>query len=338
MSIFGTPNAAGLKDDEQNLGLLDQRLALEWIRDNIANFGGDPNRITLWGHSAGAVSVDSYNFAYPEDSIVSALILSSGTSSSYIPYVPGHSNFTVVARNFNCDHLDPIAELSCLRKVSFREIIAFLKTRFDNGAVPSLIFTPMIDNRTIFANHTTRALAGNFTRKPAIIGTTVNEYSVFLPYNRTYGPNQTIADELTLGVFLCPAVQTTHDRFYGGNATTFRYLYGGNFSNIAPQWWQGAYHQSDMPLVFGSHSIARTISTPFEFAVSEKMQDYWLAFAEDPVRGLPNLGWHSFNGSADDQSVLLGWEGEVVQSITDRELEAPCNGRIPNGKPKPPRA
>lgn len=307
---------------------------MEWIRDNIANFGGDPERITLWGESAGSVSVDSYSFTYPHDPILSGMILSSGTAQSVVAFAS--PNFTIVAKNFRCDDTNATAELDCMRNVPSRDIVSFLKYRLDNGTKPAIAFTPVVDNRTSWANFTTRALAGKFIKKPAIIGTTVNEWAPFLPYNRTYGPNQTVADNGTLAVFLCPSVLTTHERYAGGNATTFRYLYGGNFSNISPRWWEAAYHSSDLPMVFGTHSIARGNSTPFEYAVSEQMQDYWLAFAQDPVHGLPALGWEGYAGTENGSSKLLGWENEVVQPISDRELESGCTGGVPNGKPNPP--
>ena len=64
MNIMGFPNAAGVA--QQNLGLLDQRKSLEWVRDNIRYFGGDPSRIMIWGQSAGAASVDYHNYAFYE--------------------------------------------------------------------------------------------------------------------------------------------------------------------------------------------------------------------------------------------------------------------------------
>jgi hypothetical protein len=65
----------------RNPGLLGQRLAVEWIRDNIAAFGGDPNRIVLYGDDAGATSVDLYTFAWTKDPIASGFIAQSGTEA-----------------------------------------------------------------------------------------------------------------------------------------------------------------------------------------------------------------------------------------------------------------
>ncbi|CAI7602712.1 unnamed protein product [Penicillium pancosmium] len=63
LNVFGFPNAPGLEPSKRNLGLQDQRLAIEWIYDNIAQFGGDPERIILFGQSVGAASADIYSYA-----------------------------------------------------------------------------------------------------------------------------------------------------------------------------------------------------------------------------------------------------------------------------------
>lgn len=166
LNIFGFPNAAGQNQNEYNLGLLDQRLAVEWVRSNIASFGGDPTRITLWGQSAGAGSVDYYNFAYPDDPIVTGLIMDSGTAlhPTLLAYDPIHTNFTFVAGQLGCGGLDADVELECMRKVSFSVIEEFLESYSNNGTSPSLNFSPVPDDVTAFSNYTSLALAGNYSK------------------------------------------------------------------------------------------------------------------------------------------------------------------------------
>ncbi len=72
LNIFGQPNAPQLTNStsSQNFGLLDIDAAVKWVYANIANFGGDPHRIILFGQSAGSAAVDAYTFAHPDDTIV----------------------------------------------------------------------------------------------------------------------------------------------------------------------------------------------------------------------------------------------------------------------------
>ncbi|KAI7224348.1 hypothetical protein KC330_g9270, partial [Hortaea werneckii] len=80
LNIFGFP---GAPDNVDNLGFRDQRFAGEWVRDNIAAFGGDASKITIFGQSSGGVAVDYWAFAYTEDPIVSGLISHSGNALSF---------------------------------------------------------------------------------------------------------------------------------------------------------------------------------------------------------------------------------------------------------------
>lgn len=76
-------------------------------------------------------------------------------------------------------------------------------------------------------------------------------------------------------------------------------MYAGNFSNISPRFWLGAYHGSEQPLLFGTHGNYRGASTAYEIAVSEAMQDAYRAFINDPRSGLENQDWPAFTEASD---------------------------------------
>lgn len=342
VNIFGFPNAAGL--DEQNLGLLDQRAALEWVRDNIEAFGGDreflrpsadwkaradgctASRITLWGQSAGAVSTDYQNFAFYEDPIVTGFFGQSGTA--LLPIASEdyeHTNFTFVAGQVGCDHPgDAAAELDCMRKVPWDVIEDFVGGYGDNGTQPALSFTPIADERVVFADYASRYEANQVSQRPAIFSIAKNEGVSLVEYARS-GVNQTAADQLTLSSFLCPAAETAQLRTQAG-LTTYRYLYSGNFSNVSPLPWMGAYHASDLPMLFATHqdyANGEGPSTDFEFAVSERMEDMLLAFMIYPESGPQNYGWAPYTSG---QILEFGAGGKVMQNVSVESVDGVCSG------------
>jgi carboxylesterase type B len=324
VNIFGSPNAPGLED--QNLGLLDQRAAVEWAKDNIASFGGDPDRMIIWGQSAGSISVDYYSFNYPEDPIASGMSLDSGTVFSDITSKDkAQTNFTFVAENVGCGGLknDSSSLLSCMRGVDGVKINDFIAGYTKSAQKPAISFGPVVDEKTVFSNYTERMLQGKQAKIPAIIGTNTEDGVPFAPYKPT-GPDPALAEAALLSTFFCPATESSRLRQETGRAT-YRYEYAGNWTNLSPEPWMGAFHSAELPMLFGTHPNFRGESTEAEYATSHVMQDSWVAFAKGGPQGLEGTGWEKY--AVEEANVReFGAGGVPVQDVGLAAMVAKCDG------------
>ncbi len=79
---LGTPGFASVAGAPENRGLLDQIAALRWVRENISAFGGDPDNITVFGESAGAMSVASLLSSPRADGLFGRAIMESGNGNA----------------------------------------------------------------------------------------------------------------------------------------------------------------------------------------------------------------------------------------------------------------
>jgi cholinesterase len=165
LNIFGYP---GFPGGSQNLGLRDQRLAVEWIRDNAKAFGGDPNKITLMGQSSGGLAVDFWNFAYKKDPIVSGIISHSGNAYSFPlnSLALAEKNWYNASAQVGCGSAGD--NLECMRQVNWTLIsAAAAKVPPPPGTSQARSQPPFqatIDEINVFSDYYERNEAGNHAK------------------------------------------------------------------------------------------------------------------------------------------------------------------------------
>lgn len=299
---------------------------MEWVRDNIANFGGDPSRITLFGQSAGAASVDYYSYAYASDPIVVGLIAESGTTGiSGLPYSESSSatNWYTVTSTVGCGNAttDSTALMACMRALPFDTILSAVPTTGLSSIFSA--FGPTVDNITVFANYSEQTPASI----PMLLGSNDYEAGIWkteLALDEITYPED-LWDEMNLAGFNCLIGTRANLSLAAGNPT-WRYRFHGIFPNTNISSEGGAYHGSELTLIFGTE-FETPASTAEEIQVADYVQGAWLAFAKDPVNGLGSYegGWPQYD-PAEETLIRLAYENSVGTNLALPELyDAQCS-------------
>lgn len=333
-----------------NYGLMDQTLALQWVRDNIAKFGGDPDKVVIMGQSAGAGSVAAQVLAPAARGLFRAAVMSSGCN------LRGAKPTLADAEKIGLAFQEKLGakSLSEMRAMAADRILAMQSESQLGLSVSGVrINGPIIDGRFLPQQAADAVAAGNFAKVPMVAS--FNEDDMAFGFEAITGA-KTVAD-----------YQAGAQKLFGADAAAFLKLYpaktdadvrsaarrAAQDANLAasaracavdtaaqgvPVYIDeyarrhpyipgvkladqdtatvGAYHTADIPYWFGTQDAYNSIRptrnwTEWDRTLSKQMMEALMALANTGSPDTPTMPWKPWSAKND----TLLWFGDKVETV-----------------------
>jgi para-nitrobenzyl esterase len=322
--------------------LLDQIFALKWVQRNIANFGGDPNSVTIFGESAGGINVACLISSPAAAGLFHRAIVQSGGFFITKPLRDENAEIESAEEfgqrfeaEINCLSAgDPIA---CMRRKTIREVMDTLRPPppIANGCrnPPCPEYGPNLDGYVLPGNPLQVMLDGRHNNVPTMIGTNKDEGTIFTvllplftasqyesvvrefapqiadqvlaryPVSDYGGPRNAFNALYTDLLFICPArLGTRALAMHQPNVYVYHFTH-----ELDPRLYNylGAFHALELNFVFNTFSLPGHTPTNRELQLADNMLRYWTNFAKtgDPNgQQLPRWPVYTLDG---DRHVVL---------------------------------
>jgi len=350
LGFLAHPALAGANGQSGDYGLMDQQAALRWVQRNIANFGGDPRNVTIFGESAGGLSVLSQVASPQARGLFQKAIAESGSYNlTQASLASAETAGEAFATKAGCAS----QTAACLRSLPVSTILA------DQDASG---YTPNINSEVLPTSIGTAFATGNFNRVPIINGTNHDEWRLFVALSELEGNPVTAANyqsmisstlsvpaavaaiiaaqypltaysspSVALGavgtdaIFACPALSI--DESVSRFVPTFAYEFNDENApeNFLPpvSFPYGAAHATEIQYLMGLPTAAFPGTlTAQQQQLAATMKGYWTNFAK---RGVPgSFGspfWPLFNTVTQRMQSLVP---PVPQTETDFATTHKC--------------